>query len=207
MFKAAMDWRKERDLDHLLNQNFTRWEKLFPFIISGFDKKDGPVYYILASTYDIRKSVIAGHYNTLELLFDRSYELAVRTAVKLYETKGQNSGMELTLILDLTGFNVRQHACAACLPIFVHVVTAYERYWPQMMRKFFLINAPSSFQVVLEVVRPFMSPHTANMLEVYGVDKDEWIPVLRRHVDADQLLVRYGGTRKLSSLSSQTYGG
>ena len=114
MFKTAMEWRKERDLDGLLNQNFTKWEKLFPFIISGFDKQNGPVYYILASTYDIRKAVIAGHYNTLELLFDRSFELAVRTAVQIYETTGQNEGMALTLILDLTGFNVRQHACAAC---------------------------------------------------------------------------------------------
>ena len=92
------------------------------------------------------------------------------------------------------------------LPIFIHIVNAYERYWPQMMRKFFLVNAPRSFHVI-DVVRPFMSPHTANMIEVYGVDKAEWIPVLKRHIDPDQLLVRYGGTRKLNSISSQTYGG
>lgn len=199
MFKDAMEWRRERDLDKLLNTDYTRWEKLFPFILSGCDKQNGPIFYVLAAAYDVRKAIIGGHFQTLIDLFDRSFELAVRAGVSIYETSGENAGLSGLLVLDLAGFNMRQHGCTRCLAVYVHVVTAYEHYWPQVVHKMMLINTPRSFQIVLDAVRPLMSAHTAKALEVYGLDRAEWEPVLKRYVESDQLLVRYGGKRTLTS--------
>jgi len=207
MFKAAMQWRRERDLDKLLNTDYARWEKLFPFILSGIDKQGGPIFYVLATAYDVRKAIIAGHYQTLIDLFDRSFELAVRSGLAIFETSGQNPALSGLLILDLGGFNLRQHACARCLAVYVHVVTAYERYWPQVVHKVLMINTPRTFEVVLQVIKPLMSAHTANALEVYGLDRTEWEPVLKKYIDDDQLLVRYGGTRTITTLTTQTFGG
>lgn len=52
-----------------------------------------------------------------------------------------------------------------------------------------------------------MSTHTQKAFEVYGVDKNEWEPVLKKYITDDNLLVRYGGTRKLNKLSGITLGG
>lgn len=40
-----------------------------------------------------------------------------------------------------------------------------------------------------------MSKHTNKALEVYGSDKNIWMPVLKKYIDDDQLAFMYGGTR------------
>ncbi len=57
------------------------------------------------------------------------------------------------------------------------------------------INTPQVFEVVLNLIRPIMSPQTREALKVYNNVKDEWEPVVYADIKRDQLVKEYGGTR------------
>lgn len=61
----------------------------------------------------------------------------------------------------------------------------------------FFIAAPSIFELILNVIRPIMSPLTRRTLKVYNANKQSWQTELLRIVDKEELPVEYGGTNEV----------
>lgn len=45
------------------------------------------------------------------------------------------------LLVNMKGYNVVQHACLQCIPIILRGILTYERYYPGLAHKIFLINS------------------------------------------------------------------
>lgn len=57
--------------------------------------------------------------------------------------------------------------------------------------------APAIFELVLNVLRPVMSPLTRQTLKVYNTNKQQWQNELLKIVDKDELPIEYGGTKEV----------
>ena len=58
-----------------------------------------------------------------------------------------------------------------------------------------LLNTPQVFEVVLNLIRPVISPQTREALKVYGNNKEEWDSIVYADITRDQLPKEYGGTK------------
>lgn len=59
---------------------------------------------------------------------------------------------------------------------------------------FCLFVAPAIFEAVLAAVKPVLAPGTRDSLQIYG--QSDWIDRIRERIHPDQLIKRYGGTKK-----------
>lgn len=56
--------------------------------------------------------------------------------------------------------------------------------------------APRLMETVIATMMPFLSERTKAVLNVYGYNKEEWVPELLKLIPADQLDRQFGGTRR-----------
>jgi len=71
----------------------------------------------------------------------------------------------------------------------------FEQYCPESIKSVTCINTMSLFKIGFDIVKPFLSNKSLKKLEVFGCDKNKWMPVLRRRIPQELLPPRYGGTR------------
>jgi len=55
-----------------------------------------------------------------------------------------------------------------------------------------MINAPYTFTTIWAMVKPWLDPSTAKKIKIIG---SNYLDVLKKDIDVDQIPVEYGGTR------------
>jgi hypothetical protein len=190
--KEAVEWRKTIKIDKIREEKIL--PELYPWRIEGHDKKGRPIVYWPAARWDARKVILAGQRDA----FIRKHAQLVDTAMYAVLDARKATGKdirEFDLILDLHGYNLRQHACLLCFPTYFEWTNNYERNYPQTFGNFYMINTPRIFQPLLELLRGIFTPHTRKALKVYGPNKQEWVPELLKFIDEDVLIQQYGGKK------------
>ena len=124
-------------MDNILNVKFPHFEKGYP-VLYVTDRKFRPgdfasllnnIYafshnreiigmYIFAvlilpvGAWDVRKVIVAGHRDDFEKFIKQLFERSFAKVRENFETKGNVT--QMSTILDLAGYNTRQHACPLC---------------------------------------------------------------------------------------------
>ena len=75
----------------------------------------------------------------------------------------------------------------------------YENHYPHMGHKTYLVNTPAIFEQVLQIIRPLMSEYTRDTFYVLGLNKDEWSHMLIDQIPKEELLIQFGGSKKVKS--------
>jgi AAA+ ATPase superfamily predicted ATPase len=57
----------------------------------------------------------------------------------------------------------------------------------------FFFSAPRIFQELLNILKPFQTPHTAKGLRLYGLNREEWKRELLKIFPEDQLIPEFVG--------------
>lgn len=57
------------------------------------------------------------------------------------------------------------------------------------------LTAPPIFEVLLNIIKPLMSPLTRDALLIFGRNKEEWRKAIRTEVEASEIQEFYGGRR------------
>jgi hypothetical protein len=107
--------------------------------------------------------------------------------------------------MNMNGFNLRQGACLGCLQFFGTWAYNVETYYPASSYKYFFPNMPQAFQVVLDFVRPILTPPTSDALTPMGFDKDKNFKRLTQDIDINELPDIYGGKRKETAADRALY--
>ena len=81
------------------------------------------------------------------------------------------------------------------MPLYLNFVRDYEANYPQTLKYIIAINVPSSFESILELAIPLMSPEYRNALKLFGDNKAEWSNWLLTIISPDQLSPQFGGIR------------
>jgi len=195
MLKEALKWRNQNNVDDWENNKvFAEFEKDFPVYYDGVDKEGRPVVESFFGDWNVRQMAVAGKVKQLTLYSLRGIE---RANTKIRESQAQGKNVtQWILLLNMDGFNLINQACPTCLPLYLGYVSQYEKYWPNTIFRTLLVNTPESFEVILNLIRPIMSPPTRAALKVFSPNKAEWQPYLENLIDPSEFSDWYGGKKE-----------
>ncbi|PAA51079.1 hypothetical protein BOX15_Mlig010754g1, partial [Macrostomum lignano] len=99
---------------------------------------------------------------------------------------------QLTVVYDFAEFGRRQ-MWPPSLDLFLELTRICEANYPETMGLALVINAPSLFPALFNMLKPLLHKDTQSKIHVLG---DNYQELLRQYIAPDQLPVCYGGTRR-----------
>jgi len=190
----AINWRKENNIDSILKEDFSTFSRTCPYHLRGHDTDGRPIVTFGLASCDLRKAVIAGDISKFERYTGSILERCISAVNDL-----QKSGKDIregVAIMDVGGFNLRQHGCFRCVPAIISVLISYMNYYPDYLHQLYFINFPRIANPLLDVLLQVASPKMKSLLKVYGFDRNEWEAEIRKSINPNQLPYQYGGEKK-----------
>ncbi|ODM89048.1 SEC14-like protein 2, partial [Orchesella cincta] len=176
MLREHLKWRAENDIDNIQNEDWTDMLSDFHSTLDTHDKTGRPIAVLNIYEWDIRKAVLQGRSKRFMRYVIRGVE---NITGQVYER--QQKGMNVTQVVVLgsaEGFNLIQHGCPICLPLWIQFVQTIESHYPEALDELIIINATPLIKVVLETVRPILSKSNREAIKVFGVNKNQWMEYL-----------------------------
>jgi len=168
-------------------------EKYFPGgFIDGLDKTGHPINVLCLGQTDL-KGLVKSHPRE-DLIKYKCYEMERFEETMRQTTKSTGKLTETTTaIVDLFGLS-SYHLWRPGLQLFNEMAQIEEMYYPEIVNKVFIINAPRIFPTIYAFVKPFIDPNTRAKLEICS--SATYKERLLDFISEDILLERYGGKSK-----------
>jgi len=193
MLLSAEQWRKDENVDETARTFiFTEKEevnKYYPQYYHKVDKDGRPVYIEQLGKLDIKALYAA---TTQERLLQRlvsEYERSLATRMPASSRAVGHPVETFCTILDLQGvtlsnfYRVKDYIMATA-------AIGQNRY-PEIMGKFYIINAPWAFSAVWSIIKVWLDEVTANKIDIVGsAYKDK----LLAQISPENLPKEFGGT-------------
>jgi len=190
-----LEWRKVNNVDNVL------WEKdndpklrqvfdIWPVYVHKTDKEGLPVLYEkigpadvkgIFQTYPDQKYWIRNH-----LLMHEGTNHLIFTE---YDSVLDKPYQGILFIEDLRGLGWR-HWYTPAISVMKAVSEIDTNYYPNAVRKLYIINAPSIFTWMWKLVKPWLDPFTANSMVVLGSD---FYNTLSQEIPPENIPKEYGG--------------
>jgi len=187
-----LKWRKENDIDSLLSEDFSDFERDYPYTTDTHDKMGRPMIMLAFGDWDIRLAVLSGQARRFTRYLDRAFE-DVSKQIRDKQARGENV-TQAQFLINLENFSLTQQGCIQCLPA-IFTYFQHQVYYPNLADNIVLVNTPTVFEVVLRLLRPIMAAETRVALKVFGSNRQQWQQFLYSIIDKDQLSRDFGGTR------------
>ncbi|CAG7719797.1 unnamed protein product [Allacma fusca] len=161
----------------------------FPYYLSGYDEDQVPIWIFELGKWDMRKFAELGgeQYDAMDIYAHKMFLTFKESA--LNSTAKQYIG-----ITDMDELNIRQTGHPKTLQFILQQFARFERIVRDGVLKMqFFLNSNLLFDGVLRLGLPLLGS-LQNVVEVYGTNKDVWIPKLLKILPKDQLPERYGGS-------------
>lgn len=71
--------------------------------------------------------------------------------------------------------------------------------------QFCWIAASRIFNILFNIVKPFLSPRTLSKVEIFPAQRNQWISSLKQDCNDDQLPLYFGGSRRTSLIAYQDF--
>lgn len=193
MFRKSQDWRKELDLDHILE--WTPPEvlvKYSPLGCIGFDKYGGTALIVPHGRVDIRGLLLSCSRDDYIRYTIQQIEKSKVRMVEESERRG-TPGCQQTCIFDLEGFSIREFTWKPALDMIVNLMQVYEANYPELLRVAYVINAPKVFTIAYALIKPFLHEATISKVQIFG--RTGWQEHVLKDIDAGIIPKHWGGTR------------
>jgi len=192
---ATLKWRKDTNIKASVDEDFSDFDKKYPFNIDGVDREGRPVLIAPAGSWRPRQAVLGGQVDRYNRFMTRTMlEIPLQKIEELHNA-GKNVS-QYVLVFDLNGVNAREHLCLQCLTVYSSLTINGERHYPRLAFKTFFINTPRIFDTAMQVLRPLMTGYTKDNLHLLDHNRDKWQSQLLEFIDADELPPRYGGSKE-----------
>ncbi|CAL8069526.1 unnamed protein product [Orchesella dallaii] len=168
-------------------------EKDFHESINTYDKEGRPIGVVDIGTWDIRAAIIQGRGQRLLRYLDRLMENATD---QVFER--QERGMNVTqwkVLINADGFNLITHACPRCIPVYIQFVQSLENHYPGWIDELIAVDAPTSVQVIINILQPFLSKSSRESLRIFNSNRVKWMAYLDSKISRDERTSLYGGTK------------
>jgi hypothetical protein len=195
MISDYFQWRKDQQVDMVYSFEFPEikeLKKLYPHGYHNTDKQGRPVYIEAYGGIDVDKIFKATTEERWLRYYIREYEILVNYKFRAC-SKMKGTVVEQT-------FNITNLAGISLSMLTGNVKTMMQKlsnigrnYYPEILGKSFLINAPFIFSMMWGIVKGFLDVKTVEKITVL---KDNYAPVLLEHIDKDKLPKILGGECK-----------
>jgi hypothetical protein len=75
-------------------------------------------------------------------------------------------------------------------------ISDYENYFPTSIKTLYAINSPRILESLVQLILSLVSQRTKESIQIYGLNKNEWMGALRKAIHPSQLKLAFGGKRK-----------
>ncbi|GFV36055.1 SEC14-like protein 4 [Trichonephila clavipes] len=194
MLRRHFVFRKEFPEEYMVNEYKPPQillDHLLPPLI-GYDKEGCPVRIIHVGHQDIKGLLCCVRRPEIR----RCITWFLDTDKEEMRTRSKETGVHIenrTFIFDLDGLSLRQIYRRDVYELAISFLKLYEGNYPENLKVAFIINTPSFFYCLFNMVKSLLSDDTVKKLKIYGYNG--WKDDLQEHIDADILPVIYGGTR------------
>jgi len=194
--RAFLEWRKSFKVDEKVegyetSQARTIFEKYTCHEAHGVDKNGIPVVYNPMGQSDPDgvcsligpQNWLIAHIHTVEKRQD------------LMQARGEELGICITGgvdVINVLGFEWGRAMSA--IDAYGETSKLLDKYYPYRSLKVLLVNAPWVFTACWKIAKGIVSEGTQEALGAYGEKPKEWMPDLSKHVESDQIPVKFGGT-------------
>lgn len=188
-YMSTWEWRRNNDIDNILNAPRPLEEKLKNVLSYGFhkiDKEGRPCYIEKTGKADINA--------LLKLPEDQLIKWHVWNTEKQIEQMNEKSGelnKEITTLVHIHDLSRATLNMRKALNLFTRLVKLDQEYYPERMGKVFIINTPWIFPVLWKVARSFLDPKTRDKCIVLSSLE---LNQLIHYFNAEDLPEEYGGT-------------
>ncbi|XP_035712428.1 SEC14-like protein 2 [Folsomia candida] len=186
-----IQWREDNDIDHILQEDWSDYDREFRVLVEGCDKTGRPVLSLPVGDWDLRRAIVAGQSDRLMRYFSKLYEEAAM--VTRWFQKNEQRAVQATMIFDMGNFNLIQQGCARCIPIFFHILAVYEQHYPYFAHRCIAINTPEFALPIYDIFKGILSKHSTEILHIFGRNKKKWGKFLMEEIDESQLSKNLGG--------------
>jgi hypothetical protein len=190
--RKAHQWRKEHKIDTILEEDYSKLEKQFPYTVKGHDLEGRPLVFLHFGSWNLRKAMLAGQKQAYNYYLDRMMENMTINARQVVNEAGSGDIADWIIISDFSGYTLKQQGCLTCIPAIITFVTDYDNYFPNSAKTIYGINVPRIFESVLQLIRSLVSPRTKESFQVHGVNANEWMPALQKAIHPSQLELAFG---------------
>ncbi|XP_065302712.1 SEC14-like protein 2 isoform X1 [Dermacentor albipictus] len=193
MLREHIAWRKKHQVDTILEDYKvpTLFLKYCPggFVECGLGGQ--PVYITPVGSTDIKGLLEAAPRSDLlrHLIYILETQEELKRRISL-----QNGGHRIDtmyFVADMEGFSFWQLSSIEVVSAITESVRLYEANYPEILEEAFVINAPSLFPVLWNIVKPLLSQRTISKINIFG--KDGWRDVLASRFDVERLPAHWGG--------------
>lgn len=194
MYEAMLDWRKEIGAD-TIKETFRFPERkaakeMYPHFHHKTDKIGRPVYverYGQLHLEDLLKittldRLLLYHIKEWEILIDWKFPACSKAA-------GRPISQSLT-ILDLKGVTMK-HLSKQVRSFMQKITRIDQDYYPEYLGRMLIVNAPTSFKAMWQLVKPWLDKQTQKKIEVHG---SNFTGKLLELVDTENLPEFLGGS-------------
>ncbi|KAJ3100879.1 cytosolic factor, phosphatidylinositol/phosphatidylcholine transfer protein [Phlyctochytrium planicorne] len=193
MFAECEAWRKEYGTADLKDTfDFPEWlvcKKFYPRFYHKVDKIGRPLYVEKFGVLDITQLFAVTTDERMLKNHVYEYEKLVQYRLPACSVKSGRHLEQSCVIMDLKGVSLSMFP--SIFGLVKQVSGIAQNYYPEMLGKMFIINAPYLFQGVFAVVKPLLDEVTVNKIYILGSGYKE---KLLEFIDADCLPESLGGT-------------
>lgn len=193
---STLEWRKSVGADHIL-QDFTFHEKeqfhaCYPEGFYCTDREGRPVYVQQPGNID---TAALWKFTTLDravLYHVSQQERYVNQIAPAATVAAGAPRYQSVVLIDMDGVGVAT-LTGEVRSIMGKIMAIDQDYYPELMYKALIINAPTSFRVIWSMVKYLLDARTQEKIEVLPVD---YLPTLMKYIAPEDLMVKYGGTNE-----------
>jgi len=190
MFRKYMEWREENDIDNALSWDIPQdMRDNFPYRVTGLTQNGGLVICVNVGDWD--PAFTRGRYD--DLMKCAFHELEYLTQFARYFSMQRNSFSKLVGIIDLSGLTFAHCTQVEWIKALITLLKAFEAYYPESLKRAYLLSAPWVFSILWAITKPFISTATHQRLRFLGSDRDTWRAEISQVVDEDQFPESFGG--------------
>ncbi|XP_065562755.1 SEC14-like protein 2 [Artemia franciscana] len=196
MLRKHIDFRRAWGVDELTDD----WKppsilKTYsPMEFIGFDKSGHPVWFSRHAQFDFPGAMQC--VNTRELM--RYFIWNIEKSRRMMMRQSKLLGIPITthlIVSDMADYSFKYLTNRAVHELAIKFVQIYEANYPEMLEKVIIINTAAILQIILKIVRPFLSDYTISKIQFHGSNRKEWETALKTLIPEEILPKKWGGTR------------
>lgn len=193
MLVEHIAWRKKNEVDSIL-EDYRPPKVLLEYFPGGFVEcsLDGrPVLIVPVGQADFKGMLEA--VSRTDLLRHCIYLLESQEELKRNLTL-QNGGARIEtmhVVADMEGFSFWQLSSLEVVSALTDVVRMYEDNFPEILEQAYLVNAPSLFPILWNIIKPLLTQRTMGKVHIFG--RSGWQELLASRMNVERLPVHWGG--------------
>ncbi|CAG7826954.1 unnamed protein product [Allacma fusca] len=173
-------------------------EAFFRYYLAGYTDDNLPLWIAEVGNVSVRQVVEEGE-RSMDLLEKYGQKVLLNVFRSLFRN-GSPEMSEIVAIFDFGGFRMSEVTHLPTITYMMKIMKRYVNVVDACLQQALLINATFAVQVLIDRSRPFLG-HLLEKVDIYGANKNKWIPVLRRKFSDDLIPPWYGGAKNFKPVS------